>query len=1378
MFHKRILLYISLFIFLGLGNLIAQSDRMMFRNITFENGLPFNKTCIVLFEDQKGFIWMGSDVGLHRFDGNDFLNFIHSPEDKNSIRSGKVNAIYSDNLDKLWVGTSTGSDLYRTDRNVFKHIPLYADSSKYEVKESVLGFFKNDAGELFCHTHFFFYKYQTKDECFIRIKINITELDKESFVHTTVLADKDYILSGTDRKGILVFTLSTRKFWEISTQMLKANRIYHLFKSSAGQIWIATDKGIKVANSIDDLINLKITDLVECKDILVTKLAEDKSETIWASTDGDGIYYINAKTLSVNKIRRNVDFQESILNNKTSLIYIDGQNNLWAFFNSIGFSISNLNQESVFRTYTSTDRKGNCLSGNIVTAFSEDNIGKIWIGTDGDGLNCFDRSSGNFTHFFKNQYNSNSLSSDVILSLFIDSDNLLWIGTYQGGLCKFNPSANRFVRYTSYENSENSLSGNDVSAITEDNNGNLFVLTLSDGLNIIDKASGKIQHIHSDLNNKHQLSHNGGTSLLKDIRGNVWIGTFYGLNHLNTETRIITKFFNNGNDTLSISSDIIDCLFEDSQNRLWVGTPNGLNLFDEKTQKFKRYTTKNGLPDNQIYSIAEDNEGNLWLGTNKWLSRFNPQTLEVKNFGENFNLPNRIISPRSALKTTNGELFFGGTRGFTVFRADELTASTFIPKLFVTDLKIFDKSILPGEEINNHLILERDIIDLDLVKFRHTENSFSFTFSALDFANTSKVDYYYKMEGFDQNWRMADYRSRSANYTNLYAGNYTFKVKLISGINNNSSTPIELHVKVLPPWWKTWWAYLMYFITIGGLLAIYLIITFSRIKLQRKLFFEKHEHEKDLEINRIKENFYTNITHEFRTPLTLILGPLEHLDEKYKVDSYLADQLKIMKRNANRLLLLINELLDFRRMEASSMKLKVSEENIVDFITQIAKSFEAHAEIHNIGLRIESEQNELKVWFDKNKLEKVFYNILSNAFKYTPDGGSIQCRISIADDRFVSIEVEDDGIGIPEDEVNSVFRKYFSARNVFEQYSTGIGLYLTKEIVELHKGNISARNNKEKGSCFEVKLQLGNSHFLPQELDYKSHNKLSLISGNFQAVDDNDESQNHFIEQDSTLETDKPIILLVEDNDDVRTFVKNELIQKYEIIEANNGKHGLEMAFERIPDLIISDVMMPELDGKSLCLQLKNNPLTSHIPIILLTALADIENKIEGLEMGADSYISKPFHPRHLTVRVSKLLQIRKVLQDKYKQNLIQGVKDFTYEPVDTDKLSVDELFLKRITAIVENHISNSNYELDDLCNEMGMKYLQLYRKVKAITNLSLKQFILTLRMKTAQKLLESGKFTISEVGFDVGFSSPTYFSETFKKHFGITPTEYVKKAD
>jgi len=1319
---NKMLICIILFIFLGLGNLYAQTDRLKFRNITFEDGLPFNKMCYTLLQDYEGFIWMGSDVGLHRFDGNDYRNFINLTEDKKSIRKGKVNALYQDKSENLWIGTSTGADLFDRNLSDFIHITLCVDSTFTSISESVRGFIENSNGDLFCYTHFFIYKYRADRKCFVRVNTEFEVIDKGNFIHESLIISKDYFLSGANTSGIFVFSIIGEKLCNnIDAKSLGSNKVMNVFESSSGQIWIGTDKGIFVASSIDELItnpkkNLEI--ITEAKGKLVTKIVEDKDGRIWASTDGDGIYNINPKTLSVFKIQQNDDYKGSILNNKTALVYVDNQNNLWSFFNSYGFSVSNLKQNGTFQTFTSRNRMGNCLSGNIVTALAQDNSGKIWIGTDGDGLNCFDPSSGTFTHYFSNPLIKNSLSSNVILSLYVDSDNQLWIGTYQGGLCKYERSSDRFFAFNNVDGDQNSLSGNDISAITEDSKGNLFVLTITDGLNILDKFSGKFQRITNDINDKYKLSHNGGTSLLTDSKGDIWVGTYYGLDRINSNTRIITKFFNNENDTLSISDNQINCIFEDSKKNIWVATPSGLNLFDESTQTFKHITTKNGLPDNQINSIIEDNEGNLWFGSNSGLTRFNPLSFQIKNFGEKYDLPGRILLHQSVLKAKNGDLFFGGNRGFTFFNPNHLSTSISFPPLYITDLMIFDKSIQVGEKVNGHVVLENDITKSKSITLHHTENSFSFTFSALDYANSSKVDYYYKMDGFDMDWRKADYRNRSASYTNLDAGNYAFKVKLVSGINDLDGIPVELNVNILPPWWRSWWAFLVYFSVLGGLFTFYLKITLSRIKLQRKLFFEKHEHEKDLEINKLKENFYTNITHEFRTPLTLILGPLEHLTEKYKTDSFFTDQVQVIKRNANRLLLLINELLDFRKIEACSMHLKVSEENIVDFFTQIAKSFEAHAEIHNIGLRIEPQQHEINVWFDKNKLEKVFYNILSNAFKYTPDGGNILCRLYITAESTVSIEVEDNGIGIPEDELNSVFRKYFSARNAIEQYSTGIGLYLSQEIVELHQGTIRVRNNEEKGSCFEVRLKLGNNHLLPEELIGNTQPDFTLPIGSILAADDLEDSSNNYIGQDSDQENDRPIILLVEDNADVRTFIKNELIQKYDIIEAVNGKQGLEMAYEKIPDLIISDVMMPELDGRSLCLQLKNDQRTSHIPIILLTALADIENKIEGLDMGADSYITKPFHPRHLTVRVAKLLQIRKVLQEKYNQEIKQGNKDFIYEPLDIKKPSVDELFLQRIIAIVENHLSDSTFELEDLCNEMGMKYLQLYRKVKAITSL------------------------------------------------------------
>jgi signal transduction histidine kinase/ligand-binding sensor domain-containing protein/DNA-binding response OmpR family regulator len=1372
----RIFVFFVVLLFSVSGPVYAQSDVLWFQNFTFDKGLPFNKECFTLFQDDKGFIWMGSDMGLHRFDGHNFRNYIHHDKDSNSIRKGFVNAIFSDSKKNTWIGTSTGADIYIEENNKFIHVPMYDNNFLVEINQSVRGFFENNAGDLFLYTHFFIYRYSPESKHFMRTDIGLTQHQPDGFVIEGIVEEDNYLVCATNNQGIVIYDGEGKKVRNFD-HGLESNTLKNVFKSSSGQVWIATDKGINVADSFQDLLSTKTNvfkSVPGAKGIIVNNITEDRKGNIWAATDGFGIFHINPQSLEIEKIEFNPDSEGSVLSNKTELVYVDNQNNLWSFYNNYGFSVANLNHSNIFHTHTSRNPTGNCPSGNIITAIAQDGDGDIWIGTDGDGLNLFNRETGNFKHFKAGSNNTFGLSSNVILSLFVDSDNQLWIGTYNGGLCKYNKKSNQIEVFHNEATATGSLSSKNISAIEEDDDGNLFLLTISNGLNILNKKTGEIKQIHSDVTDDFKLSHNGGTCLLKDSDGNIWVGTYWGLNKIEKKTSVIRKFFNVQGDSASISSDVIECIFEDSKKNIWIATPNGLTLIDIANGRFKNFDTADGLTNQHITSIIEDNHQNLWIGSHNGISKMNLNDFKIKNYGVNYNLPGKIMLPRSVMKAQNGELYFGGNRGFTYFNPSQKTFTDFFPNLYFTELRVLDRLILAGDKLNNHVILKKDISETGELVLNHNEKSFSITFTALDYANILKLNYYYLLEGFDNTWRKADNATKTAVYTNLDAGKYRLKVKMVSGLDELESDPITMEIRVLPPVWLRWWTFLIYLIIISIIAGVFLQISRARLRLKRFLQIEKNLHERDLEISRIKDDFYTKVTHEFRTPLTLVLGPMEQIRENYKTDNYLQGQLNLIKRNATRLLLLINELLDFGKIEKAGMQVSVSEMNIVEYFKQVANSFESHARIHKINFEVKSDTPEIEVWFDKNKLDKVFYNLLSNAFKFTEDNGTIECIIKVKD-QFVSVIVKDNGIGIPEDDLKNIFTKYFSASNSNNQFSTGIGLYLSKEIVLLHKGTISAGNNPDKGCSFEVLLPLGNDHFSKNEIQVEKNIPADYSPNNI-INDDSQVIMEENITQNIESQENREVILIVEDNPDVRIFVKSELEKNYEILEASNGRHGLEIAFDQIPDLVVSDIMMPGLDGRSLCFQLKNDERTSHIPIILLTALSDMENRIEGLDLGADSYITKPFHPKHLIVRVKKLLQLRKVLHEKYNRQIDQVQIGLNYEPQEIEKASVDEQFIQRLIEIVEKHMSDSNFELDDLCHELGMKYLQLYRKVKAITSLTLKQFIMTIKMKTAAKMIETGKFNISEVAYDVGFSSPAYFSESFKKYFGMTPTEYLQK--
>jgi signal transduction histidine kinase/ligand-binding sensor domain-containing protein/DNA-binding response OmpR family regulator len=1358
--------------------LAIQPEKVLFREITFEMGLPFNK-CHAIHHDHKGFIWFGSDVGLHRYDGNDFRSFSHDQDDNNSLREGKVNAIYADSQNNLWVGTSTGVDRYCENENQFVRVPMtYEPTGVFD--EPVLGFFENDRNELFLHCHFSISQYNPGLSQFERIITGFREIDQIDCVIESLIEDNGYFILGTSSKGLVIFHTQKNAIKWFGKDQIGSSTVSEVFKSRHGQIWLATDNGVRMVKHRDDFFEGQDNCFIAIGHTLGARfnsLSEDQHGYIWASSDGKGIFKIDPHTLATVIYQQDGD-NGSILNNKTAFIHIDPQDNLWAFFGNYGFNVTNLNYKSIFNTYTRNSKNDNSLSGDIITSFAQDNRGNIWIGTDGDGLNYYDVESGKFQHFFADPSDPSGLSSNIILSLFIDSDEKLWIGTYDGGLNCYDPNTRRFRSFKSGENHPNTISGNDVTSILEDDNGNLIVLTNGNGLNFMDRRTGTFTLLDNDIQDVKKLSHNGGTALFKDHAGNIWIGTYYGLNRMDAQTRDISKYFHDPDNHESIISNTIHCIYEDMPGRIWVGTNKGLSMLEGNKGRFKSFTTKQGLPDNQINSIIEDNYGFLWVGTNRGISKIHPHSFEIKNYGENHHLPGYMLVPRSVMKSSNGNLYFGGNRGFTMFDPIQRNIVVENPPLFFTDFKIFDRSIKPNEEINGKAILTNDISNTDFIAIQHIHKSFSFTFSSLDYARIAKPDLFYMMEGFDNQWRKIVFPDRTINYTNLDPGTYTFKVKSVPTEGETDHTTIEMRMVILPPWWKTWWAYLSYFVVFLSVTILVVYFVVNRLKLRHNYLIEKNQKEREIEIGRIKDNFYTSITHEFRTPLTLVLGPLESIIQKYKDDHYLSNHIQLMKKNTTRLLVLINEMLDFKKLEADALQLNVSESNFSEFFFQIAENFKLYAHTRKISFLIDIEDKHVQLWFDRIRLERAFYNLLSNAVKYTPEKGTIRCSLQKMDDNYVSVKIVDSGIGIPKNEIGDVFKKYYSALNAKGYESTGLGLYLTKEIIELHKGTIHVVNNEAAGASFEVILKLGKTHFDKASLSDNQTPHTSFDS-EFSRPDIVPEINGKIDRQGyehKTPSCDKPVILVVEDNHDVRSFLTSELGERYRLLEAANGAQGLEMAQNQIPDLIITDIMMPIMDGRNLCSILKHDVRTSHIPIIMLTALSDIENRITGLEMGADSYISKPYHPKHLNVRIEKLLNLRKTLQKKYSLQIEQAHQTFSYTAGKVEKLSADELFLQRLVKAIEGNISDSNYQLDDLCSDMGMNYLQLYRKVKAVTNLSIKQFILTIKMRNAAKMLESGKFNISEVAYDVGFSSPAYFSETFKKHFSLTPTEYTRK--
>ncbi len=903
-------------------------------------------------------------------------------------------------------------------------------------------------------------------------------------------------------------------------------------------------------------------------------------------------------------------------------------------------------------------------------------------------------------------------------------------------------------------------------------------------MGIFDRQQEKFRYLNTDSTFGKVLGHIN--ALLEDSNGTLWIGSSNGLYCIDSirtwegephpKLKMI-RYRHILGDTSSISNNLIWCIYEDPRGDIWIGTNVGLNRFKKEDEKFTHFFKPDGLPSDVIYNIVEDDHGNLWLSTPIALCKvdLSGQSIHFKKYDASDGLPNNNLA-RALYKRRSGEILVGMTKGLIGFFPDSLKDNPNIPSVAITDLKIHNQSI-PLDTIMNH---KRHIV------LSHSQNFFSLEFAALEFTAPERNQYAYLLEEFETDWNYSGNR-RLANYTNVSPGSYIFRVKASNndGVWNEKGTALK--ITILPPWWKTWWAYSIYAALILGTLYGLRRYELSRQRFKHRMEMEHIEAENLKEIDNMKSRFFANISHEFRTPLTLIFGPAKDISEKSK-DKDIKQSAKIIKRNADKLNGLVNQLLDLSKLEAGKMALETSEHNIIPLLKGLVLSFSSLAERKKITLKFNTKEDKLDIYIDIEKLEKIITNLLSNAFKFTPEGGEVVVSVSKPTpatagkpksppgrgikgvgpmSKVIEISIQDTGIGIPKERLDKIFDRFYQVdgSHTRESEGTGIGLALTKELVELHKGTIKVESKEGEGTTFTVLLPLGREHLKADEIVEKEIEKeITQVIDETEIVPEN-EGREEKTDLESLLDTEKPLLLIVEDNSDVRNYIISHLNEEYRIKEAANGEDGLNKSIEQIPDLIVSDVMMPKMDGFELCEKIKTDERTSHIPVILLTAKATSMDKREGYETGADDYIMKPFDASELKVRIQNLIEIRRKLQEKFSSD------DFNIPP---ELKSIDKEFLKKILTIVNEHISEEEFSIEELGKEAAMSRRHLHRKLKALTNKSPSQFVRSIRLSKARNLIKGKKWTISEISYQVGFSSPIYFNKCFKEEFGYSPSELV----
>jgi signal transduction histidine kinase/DNA-binding response OmpR family regulator len=876
--------------------------------------------------------------------------------------------------------------------------------------------------------------------------------------------------------------------------------------------------------------------------------------------------------------------------------------------------------------------------------------------------------------------------------------------------------------------------------------------------------------------------------VIADRKGDLWIGTeFFGLKHFQTATGQLSDYVNMPSDSNSISGNTINDICEDHSGNLWIATSYGLNRFNPEINKFTLYTKKQGLSASECFSVKEDSHGYLWILNSSGLDKFDVQTGTITKYGEADGLS---LNQTGLYQSDKGYLLGGHSEnGFYMFHPDSVTGSKTSQSVLITDFFIFNESV-PISNAKVKSVLTRSILETKEIILNHRQTVFGFEFSSLDYSDHEKCQFAWKLDGFDEIWFYSDGNNRRVTYTNLNPGTYLFRVKSVNGDEPNSEPEKSIQITILPPWWKTVWALSFYFIAISALLLLIRKYFTDKRRLRYEVEIQKLEAEKSKEIAQLKQHFFTNISHEFRTPLTLISGPIEKLIRNFdhmEREKFL-EQFQLIQRNAKRLSQLTNQLLDIRKLETGSMKLQICQGDLIGFIQNLSDGFNPLAESKQINFHtIISENANLKqlYWFDPDKTNKIITNLLSNAFRFTPDHGQIILRVNaeketIPPDRqasdFLCISIEDSGIGIPEDQIMHIFDRFFRVENSQNHSAegTGIGLALTKELVNLLNGSISVESKVGEGSKFTLILPVGQADFsnfsviAQPELIWSptetSDYLLSTIPKSFTSP------------QDEATAENLPLILLVEDNADMRTYIRDILKDQYRVIEAENGNQGVKMALELIPDLIISDVMMPEKNGYELTQILKNDERSSHIPIVLLTALNTSENRMEGFENEADDYLTKPFDEQMLRLIIKNMIRSRQKLKNRLMKTngFSAGKKSIELFPEKPALQSTEQKFISRLMTIIEENMNHQTFDVQSLSLEIGMEASVLHRKLKAVINQSPGDFIRSMRMKRAAQLLEDKNRSISEVASMVGFDSNiSYFSTVFRKYSGKTPKEY-----
>ena len=1330
--YKRHLYILGIFWIITFQSIIGQSS-YIFHHLETSDGLSNNSVRTIL-KDSYGFLWIGTESGLNRYDGYGFKVYSMRTGIPNTLISNDIIGLQEDGLGNIWVDFGYTYMVYKRDRDCFlsdtkellNNLGIRPDQNYKVFVDKKHNLWVVNKRTIFVHnvlkntTHSF------------KLKTPLLE------AATTDISDNGEYLYALQQSGIC---------WRLNKNSgvqtpIELPSVFGKNQMNSSRIYVDTHNGLWVYYSKDEQIFYRKDQtqgwkLIELKSDIkaqsnIITIAEDQIGQIWIGTDHKGLFIYNKADEKITNIINQAWKHTCLASNNVSSIYIDNTGTAWIGHSKKGLSF----YHESFQNFMNIQHQ-ECPD---ITTILEDHRGDIWLGTDGNGMYIKQKVS--------NLIKKLPIPNTAIVSIIEDRKGRVWIGTYLKGLFCYDNG--KIIQYTT---SNSKLSNNNIWSLREDRYGNIWIGSLGGKIQVLKANSDFLSSLTTPFDDSiHALD------MFYDGGDKVYVGTGYGLLTIDITTNRKTMHYGNKSGNQRFKQQQILNVYKDERNILWIGTRDGLTIWDQKKDTIYNFDKVNGLCDNIIRGITEDNLKNIWITTSNGLSILtvnrepgNVLSISSRNFSVKDGLIKDYFNSHSICKLRNGDILLGSTDGYTVFDPNKMTGKDQpVAKVIFTGLTVGNDVIQVDSIYNGHKLLEQSIELTSSLTFKYNDKLISLQFAAGDLLNSDKVKYVYQIEGFNNQWIPT--HDNKITISTLPTGKYKLLIKACNsdGVWNND--PTVLFIKVTPPFYASIWAYILYIFLIVGLLMYYLRKKEERHRIKLEQHRVQMDHEKEMHINEMKLRFFTNISHDLRTPLTLIITPLQILLNEASNES-MHKKLSTIYKNAQQLLTLINSLLDFRKLDVGAETLNLKSGDFINLIKDVYASFCVYANERKIKFFLSTEMENLPMRFDQDKIQKTLTNLLSNAFKYTQNGGTINIHINRQNNN-VCVSVSDSGSGISDEEKILVFERFYQAPQRQEKTGSGIGLHIANGYINLHGGTIAVADNVPQGSIFTFQLPIRDV-----EVDEKEESHTEKILEEVTVED---------TENNSMVTTTKPVLLFVDDNTDFCEFMADNLGDEYSVITANNGQEAIEKLDKFDVTIVVSDVMMPIMSGTELCEKIKTNIYWSHIPVILLTARTAEEYVIEGLELGADDYITKPFNINLLQLRIRKFIEWTEKSHITFSQKMDVSPSEITIT-------SLDEKLIEKAIKVVEDHMNDTDFSVEILGEFLGLSRSHLYKKLMVITGKGPADFIRTIRLKRGRQLLEKSQLQIAEIAYEVGYNSPKRFTINFREEFGLSPSEYLR---